>query len=81
MIYRYLILFQHALDTAVVVYGCETIPVALAHRALAKALLVLQKFDNMDYHHHATEALRMARSILPDKHPMLHLFLHTSGKY
>jgi hypothetical protein len=35
MIYRYLILFQHALDTAVVVYGCETIPIALAHRALA----------------------------------------------
>ncbi|CAG2217003.1 unnamed protein product [Mytilus edulis] len=70
---------KHTLDTAKIVYGCETIQLALAHRALAKALLVVQKFDNMDYHYHATEALRMARGLLPDKHPMLHLFLHTSA--
>lgn len=70
---------QHALETARIVYGCNTIQIALAHRALAKALLVVQKFDNEDYHFHSTEALRMARGLLPDKHPMLHLFLHTSG--
>ena len=71
---------QHALSTAKKIYACETIQVALAHRAVSKALLVLQQFDTEKYYLHACEALRIAKNSLSDEHPMLYLFLHTSGK-
>ena len=76
----FLLFFQHALSTAKKIYACESIQVALAHRAVSKALLVLQKFDTDKYYLHACEALRIANKILPEDHTMLYLFLHTSGR-
>jgi len=55
--------------------------VAQAHRAVCKAMLVMQKFDDLNYSIHASVALRMARILLHDSHPMLYLFLHTAGTY
>ena len=78
---KILLYLQYTLEMAKQTYGCNVIEVALAHRAVCKALLVLQNFEEHKYHYHATEALKMARSILPSQHPMLYLFLHTSGKY
>ncbi|KAK3090311.1 hypothetical protein FSP39_010840 [Pinctada imbricata] len=70
---------KHTLETAKLTYGCEVLQVALAHRAVCKALLVLQNFDDQRYHYHATESLKMARKLLPPQHPMMYLFLHTSA--
>ena len=53
--------------------------VAQAHRAVCKAMLVMQKFDDLNYSYHANEGLRVARICLHDSHPMLYLFLHTAG--
>lgn len=74
-------LIQYTLETAQKIYGCDTIQVALAHRALSKAMLAVQTFDDLAYYIHATEGVKIARSILPENHPMLYLFLHTSGKF
>ena len=41
--------------------------------------MVLQKFDTEKYLFHAREGLRIAGRILTEDHPMLYLFLHTSG--
>lgn len=58
------------------------IDVALAHRAVSKALLAVQDFEDMAYFHHASEALRIARAQLPDQyHGMMAMFLHSSGKW
>ncbi|OWF36041.1 amyloid protein-binding protein 2-like [Mizuhopecten yessoensis] len=70
---------QHALEVAQKIYGCDMIMTALAHRAVCKALLVLQKFDDFNYDNHANEGLRKARILLRDNHPMLYLFLHTAA--
>ncbi|KAJ8305717.1 hypothetical protein KUTeg_016262 [Tegillarca granosa] len=70
---------KYTLETAKKIYGCDTIQVALAHRALCKAMLAVQTFDNLAYYLHATEGLKLARALLPENHPMLYLFLHTSA--
>ncbi|XP_060082100.1 amyloid protein-binding protein 2-like [Ylistrum balloti] len=69
----------HALEVAHKIYGCDMIMTALAHRAVCKAMLVLQKFDDFNYDEHANEGLRKARILLRDNHPMLYLFLHTAA--
>ncbi|XP_069127253.1 LOW QUALITY PROTEIN: amyloid protein-binding protein 2-like [Argopecten irradians] len=69
----------HALAVAHKIYGCDMIMTALAHRAVCKAMLVLQKFDEFNYNEHANEGLRKARILLRDNHPMLYLFLHTAA--
>lgn len=71
---------KYTLRTAQKTYGCEMIDVALAHRAVSKALLVVQDFEDMAYFHHASEALRIARAQLPDQyHGMMAMFLHSSA--
>lgn len=74
--------WQYTLRTAQKTYGCEMIDVALAHRAVSKALLAVQDFEDMAYFHHASEALRIAQAQLPDQyHGMMAMFLHSSGKW
>ncbi|KAL3868968.1 hypothetical protein ACJMK2_041713 [Sinanodonta woodiana] len=70
---------KFTLETAKKIYACETLQLAFAHRALSKAHLVLQKFDDEKYFFHAKEALRIARTCLTESHPLLYLFLHTSA--
>ncbi|KAL5017202.1 hypothetical protein ScPMuIL_006791 [Solemya velum] len=69
-----------ALETAKKIYVCDTIQVALAHRAVSKVYLTNQDFDKgQQSTQYATEALRIAQSCLPENHVMLYLFLHTSA--
>ncbi|XP_053395005.1 amyloid protein-binding protein 2-like isoform X3 [Mercenaria mercenaria] len=72
-------LAMFSLSTAKKIYCCDTIELAFAHRAVSKALMVLQKFDTEKYFYHSFEALRIAKKILTEDHPMLYLFLHTSA--
>ncbi|XP_052776013.1 uncharacterized protein LOC128213938 isoform X2 [Mya arenaria] len=72
-------LAMYTLSTAKKIYCCDTIELALAHRATSKALMVVQKFDTEKYFYHAYEGLRIAKRILTEDHPMLYLFLHTSA--
>lgn len=72
-------LAMFCLSTAKKTYCCDTIELAFAHRAASKALMVLQKFDTEKYFYHSYEALRIAKRILTEDHPMLYLFLHTSA--
>ena len=53
---------------------------ALAHQALAKALLVNKQFDGEEYMEHALEANRAAIDVIPGSHPRLALFSYTLGK-
>lgn len=62
-------------------YGCESIQLALAHREMSKALMFSQKIDEDDYYSHAIEAVRIARSLIGQGDPQLHLFLHTLGEW
>ncbi|XP_041359088.1 amyloid protein-binding protein 2-like [Gigantopelta aegis] len=66
-----------ALELSQKIYGHETLQQALAHRAVSKALMVVQQFDSSEHYQHAMEAIRIARSLLPQSHPMLGIFLHT----
>ncbi|XP_067661147.1 uncharacterized protein [Haliotis asinina] len=68
---------KECLTVAMRIYSCETIQMALAHRAVSRALMVTQKFDTDDFYNHSMEAVRIARSQLPQGHPMLHMFLCT----
>ncbi|CAF1322827.1 unnamed protein product [Adineta steineri] len=70
-------LAQYAFDRARTVYGCESLPVAHAHRALSKSLITLaslthsrrpahenkkkQDPSETNYLHHANEAYRIAQ--------------------
>ena len=63
------------------VYNCETIHLAMAHRTLSKALMATQGYLTDDsYYHHAMEAIRIARSKLPEGHALLHPFLTNFGE-
>ena len=75
-----IVVFQKALELSQKIYGCETVQQALAHRAVSKALMVVQQFDSSEHYQHAMEAIRIARSLLPDGHPMLNIFLQTFCK-
>ncbi|ESO92616.1 hypothetical protein LOTGIDRAFT_162532 [Lottia gigantea] len=68
---------EMTLQLAWKLYGCECLQVALAHRALSKALMLLHRFDNDDYYEHAMEGIRIARIVFGNQHSILHLFLHT----
>ncbi|KAL4236094.1 hypothetical protein ACF0H5_004480 [Mactra antiquata] len=72
-------LANYALSTAMKIYCCDTIELALSHRAVSKALMVLQKVDTEKYFYRSCDALRIAEKILTKNHPMLYLFLHTSA--
>ncbi|GFN93233.1 amyloid protein-binding protein 2 [Plakobranchus ocellatus] len=65
------------LEVAEKTYGCESIQVASAHRALSKAYMCMHKLDTDDYYSHAIEAVRIARAVLGQHSPCLHLYLHT----
>ncbi|GFR66122.1 amyloid protein-binding protein 2 [Elysia marginata] len=58
-------------------YGCESIQVASAHRALSKALMCTHKMETDDYYTHAMDAVRIARAVLGQHAPRLHVYLHT----
>uniref|UniRef100_A0A2C9LM96 CARD domain-containing protein n=1 Tax=Biomphalaria glabrata TaxID=6526 RepID=A0A2C9LM96_BIOGL len=68
---------KELLEVAEKTYGCESIQLALAHREMSKALMFSQKIDEDDYYSHAIEAVRIARSLIGQGDPQLHLFLHT----
>ncbi|XP_059177600.1 uncharacterized protein LOC131956962 isoform X2 [Physella acuta] len=68
---------QDVLEAAWKTYGCECLHVALGHRAYSQALMCRHQFDTEDYYTHAIEAVRIARSVLGQHSPQLHLFLHT----
>ncbi|CAL1545014.1 unnamed protein product [Lymnaea stagnalis] len=65
------------LDVAERTYGCESIHVALAHRAISRSLMCMHKLDTEDYYTHAIEAVRIARSLLGQSGKQLHIFLDT----
>lgn len=69
----------YTLTTAKKIYYCDTVELALAHRAVCKSLMVLQQLDTDKYIYHSDEGLRIAKRNLPEGHPMLYLFLHTSA--
>lgn len=69
-------LARELLDAAEKTYGCETLTLAAAHRTLSKALMAQQTFRTDDgYYNHAMDAIRIARSRLPQGHPLLHPYL------
>ncbi|XP_071118973.1 uncharacterized protein [Haliotis cracherodii] len=68
---------KECLTIAMRIYSCETIQIALAHRAVSRALMATQRFDTDDFYFHSMEAIRIARSQLPQGHPMLQMFLIT----
>ncbi|XP_005092160.2 uncharacterized protein LOC101850538 [Aplysia californica] len=65
------------LDAAEKTYGCESLQVAYAHRAISKARMCMHMMDTDDYYRHAVEAVRIARACLGQRVPQLHVFLHT----
>ncbi|KAH9509736.1 hypothetical protein Btru_044378 [Bulinus truncatus] len=71
---------QELLEVAEKTYGCESIQLALAHREMSRALMSKHKTEDDDYYMHAIEAVRIARSILGQGGPQLHIFLHTLGE-
>uniref|UniRef100_A0A0B7A282 CARD domain-containing protein n=1 Tax=Arion vulgaris TaxID=1028688 RepID=A0A0B7A282_9EUPU len=65
------------LDAAEKTYGCESIQVAQAHRAISKALMCMHMLDTDDYYTHALEAVRISQAVLDQHSPLLHYFLYT----
>ena len=55
--------------------------VALAHQALAKALIVSKQFDREEYLDHALKAYRSAIDVIPGGNARLALFSYTLGRY
>ncbi|XP_076463205.1 uncharacterized protein LOC143295408 isoform X2 [Babylonia areolata] len=69
-------LANELLKTAELTYGCDTLQLAMAHRTLSKALMAQQSYGvDGSYYDHAMEAVRIARSQLPERHPLLHPYL------
>ena len=63
------------------VYNCDTLQLASAHRTVSKALMSQQNYRVDDaYYNHAMEAVRIARSLLPEGHALLHPYLTNFGE-
>lgn len=72
--------FQAAVQLAETIYNTRHMTRALAHQALARALVVAREFGDEEYFQNAVKACQLALDILPGNHPRLGLFKYTMGK-
>lgn len=80
-IYRlYLCQIQKAVEISEKIYGgCSATQTAMAHEALAKALVVSLNFTDENYYVHTQKAWSIAKDVIPAQHPKLAPFKYTLG--
>ena len=71
-VYLFTFFPQKALSICEKIYGgVPTVLTAMAHQALARALVVNQQFADEEYYNHAFEAYLMAQDCIPGDHPKI----------